>query len=315
MAVFSEATPHIVTAARGHCIEAIAPLVKKRLHGVRRLCMAGVGELFEPLDLVWKNERALDRVVSALAWSGAPLFFERIGADSLSLKKLKRRLWGRAVIVTRSAPSCPYIALDEKWVSPEAHLNAGRRSDLRRARRRAEQLGPVTTQIHTPDLCDLPSLLDTAFEVEARSWKGQARTALAHDSVRAVFYRQYAQAACTAGNLRICFLRIGDRVAAMQLAIEHGDGFWLLKVGYDAKFSECSPGLLLMRDTIRYAVEAGLSRYEFLGQAEDWTRVWTLTEHPYVSLRVYPLGVRGASALLADAIATACRKWGRQPCE
>jgi hypothetical protein len=41
--------------------------------------------------------------------------------------------------MTRPRQSCPYIALDDSWVEPESHLNAGRRSDLRRARRKAEQ--------------------------------------------------------------------------------------------------------------------------------------------------------------------------------
>ncbi len=160
----------------------------------------------------------------------------------------------------------------------------------------------MTTEIHTPDLNELAALVDAAFAVEANSWKGATGTALAHDALRAVFYRQYFEAACTEGILRVCFLRIGDRVAAMQLAIEHGGGFWLLKVGYDDRFAACSPGILLMRDTIRYAAEAGLSRYEFLGRAEAWTRVWTSTERPCISLRIYPLGLRGLAALAADVM-------------
>ncbi|HEX3727660.1 MAG TPA: GNAT family N-acetyltransferase, partial [Pirellulales bacterium] len=260
-------------------------------------------------NLVWGDARSLERLTSALVRCATPLYLERVMAGSPAVAKLKRRFWGRAVILTRPQAACPYIALDESWLTPEQHLNSGRRSDLRRARRKAEQSGPVTIEIHTPDLEELPHLLDMAFEVEARGWKGRARTALAHDAVRAVFYRQYAQTACTEGILRICFLRIGDRVAAMQLAIEHGGGFWLLKVGYDDRFAQCSPGLLLMRETIRYAVEAGLERYEFLGRAEAWTEVWTKTEHTCVSLRVYPLGVRGLAALAADLGAVAFRKW------
>jgi CelD/BcsL family acetyltransferase involved in cellulose biosynthesis len=172
----------------------------------------------------------------------------------------------------------------------------------------------VATEIHAPDLSDLPRLLDTAFEVEASSWKGAAGMALLHDAHRAAFYRQYAEAACVEGTLRICFLRIGDRVAAMQLAIEEDSGFWLLKVGYDARFAACSPGVLLMRDTIRYAAEAGLTTYEFLGRAEAWTQVWTTTERRCVSLRVYPLGVRGLSALAADAAVSLVRTWSKKPC-
>jgi CelD/BcsL family acetyltransferase involved in cellulose biosynthesis len=202
--------------------------------------------------------------------------------------------------------------LDESWVDPEQHLNAGRRSDLRRARRKAEQLGPLTTEIRTPQLHELAGLLDVAFEVEARSWKGDAGTALAKDPHRAVFYRQYAEAACTEGTLRICLLRIGDRVAAMQIALETGGRFWLLKVGYDAEYSACSPGQLLLRDSIRYAAEAGLESYEFLGRSESWTRVWTATERPCLALRVYPLGVRGLAALAADAAAAGYAKWRRK---
>ena len=72
-------------------------------------------------------------------------------------------------------------------------------------------------------------------------------------------------------------------------------------MGYDEAFSACSPGLLLMRDTIRYAAQAGLASYEFLGRAEAWTRVWTAEERQTVSLRIYPYGVRGLAALALDA--------------
>ncbi len=307
----AETTPFVVGGKRGQDLAIVAPLVAKRLHGISRLFLASVGELHEPMDLVWTDERALDRLIVWLARSGRPLYFERIVADSPSVRKLKRVYRGRGIILVRPQTSCPYIALDERWLEPETHLNAGRRSDLRRARRKAEQLGPTATEIHAPDLSELPQLLDTALEVEASSWKGDAGTALLHDAPRAAFYRQYAEAACVEGSLRICFLRIGDRVAAMQLAVEADSGFWLLKVGYDARFAQCSPGMLLMRDTIRYAAESGLKSYEFLGKAETWTQVWTSTQRACVSVRVYPFGLRGLSALTADAAVAVCRRWRR----
>jgi CelD/BcsL family acetyltransferase involved in cellulose biosynthesis len=126
-----------------------------------------------------------------------------------------------------------------------------------------------------------------------------------------VFDRQYFEAACTEGTLRICFLRIGDRVAAMLLAVEHSGGLWVLKVGCDERFAACSPAMLLIRDTIRYAVEAGLSTYEFLGRSAAWSRAWTDTERPCIGVRVYPFGVRGLAALAADGAAALAARWSR----
>jgi CelD/BcsL family acetyltransferase involved in cellulose biosynthesis len=261
------------------------------------------------MDLLARDEESLGALAIALVRLRQPLWFDRLPADSPTTRALESAARGRALVVARPQANCPFIQLDESWLEPEQHLNSGRRSDLRRARRKAEQLGEVTTEILTPQPGEVDRLLDEAIAIEARSWKGDAGTALAADQQRAAFYRRYAHAASHEGVLRLCFLRIGGRAAAMQVAIEQGGGFWLLKVGYDAEFSNCSPGLLLMRDTIRYSAQAGLASYEFLGRAEAWTAVWTNTERPTVSLRIYPYGPRGLAALALDAAAALVRRW------
>jgi CelD/BcsL family acetyltransferase involved in cellulose biosynthesis len=303
------ATMQIIAVERGDELLAVAPLVRKRLHGVHRQFLAGVGQLHEPMDLVWTNQDALRRLASAIVRRGSPLFLERLPADSPTLVALVDACRHRALVMVRPQAPYPYIELDESWVEPQQHLSPSARSELRHARRQAEELGQVTTEIHTPDLHELPGLLDTAFAVEARGCTGESPTSLAKDPHRAVFYRQYSQAACVDGALRICFLRIGDRVAAMQLAVESGGGFWLLKAGYDERFRACLPSQLLLRETIRYAAEAALSTYAFWGRRESWIQVWATAERQCVSLRMYPFGVRGLAALAADAAVNAWRRW------
>jgi CelD/BcsL family acetyltransferase involved in cellulose biosynthesis len=288
---------------------ALAPLVRKRRRGFRRLCQLGVGELHEPMDLPAANRQALAGLARALVRLNEPLWLERLPVDSPAVAAIERAFRGRAIVVRRPQANCPYITLDESWLEPEKHLNSGRRSDLRRSRRKADQLGEVTTEILTPSAADVDRLFDEAVAIEARSWKGEAGTALAHDQRRAAFYQHYVRRANDEGTLRLCFLRIGGRPAAMQVAIEQGRGFSLLKVGYDAEFSACSPGLLLMRDTIRYAAQAGLASYEFLGRAEAWTAVWTNQERQTVSLRIYPYRALGLAALGVDAVATLVARW------
>src|SRR5262245_40259277 len=77
-----------LAAVAGDELMAVAPLAARRVHGVRRLCMAGVAQLFEPADFAWTLPRALDCLIARLVRSGSPLFLERVPADSPSLHKL-----------------------------------------------------------------------------------------------------------------------------------------------------------------------------------------------------------------------------------
>lgn len=284
----------------------LAPLVRRRGKQTR-LELLGVHELTEPMDFFYPTPSALEPLARAIAQLRMPVLLERILADSPVVTALQHAYRGRGVVLRRPMPSCPWISLDRSWLQPEHHLNAGRRSDLRRARRIAESLGPVRAEILSPTPAELPPLLEEALQVEAASWKGRERSAVIHDPVRGPFYRRYAALACEQGILRLCFLRIGDHVAAMQFAVEYGNAFWLLKIGYDEAFARCSPGSLLMAEIIRYAAAHGLRSYEFLGTPAPWTRVWTLLERPCVSLWAYPAKIQGVTALVMDT-ATAARR-------
>jgi CelD/BcsL family acetyltransferase involved in cellulose biosynthesis len=180
---------------------------------------------------------------------------------------------------------------------------------LRRAARTAEKIGPLSYQILSPYPSQLAPILEEALEVEAANWKGSEGSAIARDHLRGSFYRHYAAAASAAGILRVCFLRVGGKAVAMQLAIESARGFWLLKIGYREEFARCSPGMLLMAETIRYAASRGLASYEFLGNADNWTRVWTSEEIPTVTIRTYPFGVAGVVTLAADTFRAVLRRF------
>jgi len=292
-------------------VVALAPMVHRRMDGVRHLAMVGSFELHEPMDLIYRDVDALERLLQSMLASGAPLFLERVPADSPTVAAVNRLHPRSAIVIQRPQALCPYTPLDASWREPESHLKSSRRSDLRRAMRKAQQRGPVTVEILRPKPQELEPLLQRAFEIEAASWKGRAGTALLYDSRRADFFRRYSRSAAADGTLRLCFLKIGDEFAAMQLAVECYGAFWLLKIGYDDRFAECSPGQLLIRETIRYAVECGLSSYEFLGSAAAWTQVWTQHERPCVSLWAYPNSMRGISALSVRAARAVWHRWRR----
>lgn len=292
---------------------AIAPLVLRRGR-LARLELIGVHELYEPLDFLYATPAALDPLADTLMHLRVPLFLERLPADSPVVAALQNAYRGRGVVLCRPLPErlgCPWIPLDASWQEPEQYLNLGRRSDFRRARRIAESMGPVRCEVLAPTPAALPPLLEEAFRVEAAGWKGRQGSALLARAERGSFFRYYAAAACQQGILRLCFLRIGEQAVAMQLATECGGGFWLLKIGYDEHFARCSPGMLLMLETIRYAAARGLRAYELLGTVEPWMELWAPQVHACVSLRAYPARAQGMATLAADLTQVARRRFGR----
>jgi CelD/BcsL family acetyltransferase involved in cellulose biosynthesis len=211
-------------------------------------------------------------------------------------------------VLSRHVIGHPWIALDCTWREPESKLNGKWRSSLHRADRNAQRAGAVKYEFLSPTAADWEPLLNEAFRVEAAGWKGRAESALLDDDLRRLFYRRYAGRAAHKRILRLCFMRIDGEAVAMQFAVQCGRSFFLLKMGYDERFFRCSPGHLLMRETIRYAAQSGLEAFEFLGTAEPWTRMWTRRVRPCVSVRIYPNSSRGLWALAADTVEIGFRR-------
>jgi CelD/BcsL family acetyltransferase involved in cellulose biosynthesis len=280
---------------------ALAPLMRSP-SGPARLRLLGAEELGESVEVVYQDERALEALARGLSRIGLALGFGHYLADTLLTAALRRAYRGRGLVVSKrlAMRGSPYITLDASWIEPEQHFSARRRSDFRRMQRNAEKLGAVSTQIIEPSPDALGPLLDEAIDIEAKGWKERAGTAMSVDRRLERFYRRYAQLACEAGILRLCFLRIAGKAVAMQLAVETEGRFWLFKIGYDEAYARCSPGNLLMRETISYAARRELKSYEFLGKEAPWTALWTQAAHSITALRTYPANVAGLTALVVD---------------
>jgi CelD/BcsL family acetyltransferase involved in cellulose biosynthesis len=301
---------HVMVVGEPPHVAAIAPLFRQR-NGSDRLELLGVNETYEPIDFLFADPSALVPLAQSLARSKTPLWLKRIPAESPVVAALMRAYRWRSVVICRPAPGHPYIPLHEGWRQPEQQLSRSRREYLKRARRIAEQMGPVQGEVLSPAPDELDPLLEEVFRVEAASWKGRSGSALMHDALQGTFYRRYAAAASRKGILRLCFLRIGGKAVAAQIAVEYGNRFWLHKIGYDEAFARCSPGALLLGETVRYAVARGLCSYEFLGTAEPWTRTWTDCVHPCISLLAYPVNGKGLAVLTTDVTAKAWNKLRR----
>nr|WP_239029023.1 GNAT family N-acetyltransferase [Pseudonocardia acidicola] len=257
----------------------------------------------EPIDVLYRDRAALAALCDAIAELRLPVKLRRLLASSPTADELTRAYARRGVVVRRDTNPYPAIRLDETWLEPEGRFNSGRRSDLRRARRRAEALGTVTVDLTAPGLDQVDALLADAVAVEAAGWKSRAGTALAADHRQREFFRHWTALAAQDGSLRMAFLRLDGRPVAMQLAAEAANRLWLLKIGYDEEVARCSPGNLLMLEVVRAAAQRGLSHVEFLGRSEAWTALWTTQTRACVGIAAYPYAVGSAPVLAKDLLA------------
>lgn len=276
---------------------AIAPMVKSTTFpgDYQQL---GVNTLQEPSDLLYIDESALNILLQTLSQYRKPLLLERVCSNSPTVAAIRKVFTGKGIAITSSCSGLPYIKLNSSGDDPETLLSSRLRSDLRRARRKAEAIGGVSFEIHTPSSeHEFLPLFEKALQVEAAGWKGRLGSDLATDTLRQEFFRRYGIRAAEKGILRLAFMSIDSEPIAMQFAIQTGGSFWLLKIGYSEQFSKCSPGMLLMLETLRFAGQQGLSSYEFLGSSDQWTQRWTTLERPSTRINVYPFTMKSMIAL------------------
>jgi hypothetical protein len=295
-ALATPASLQLVTITEGEELQALAPLQRSGDW------LREVPQMFEPTDLVYASEDALQALADALARQPYALHLERIPLGSPTVAALRRAFAGRGILRMREAMATPLIELDGRWEDIESRLPARRRADLRCAARLAERLGAVSYELHTPrDQQELDALLHTAYAVDNRSWKALENSALSTNRIQGDFFRRYTRAALPEGVLRFAFLRINGLPVAMQIGIVWHQRFWLLKMSYDRAFGRCSPGHLLIWHTLQQAARDRLLSYEFMGLIDDWVTHWTMTLRRYVEIRAFPLRIPALRAYTRSA--------------
>lgn len=299
-ALLRDSKPMCVAVEDIGTLRAVAPLMQSAAFP---RCYEQVGAMLgEPCSLLYADEPALHALLGALSRTGHALKLDRLGDDPAALAAIRRCFAGKALIIIRPGSKLPYLPLQDCGEDVESLLSPRLIRDLRRARRKALGMGAMTFDIHSPASAeDFHPLFEEALRVEAAGWKGRAGTALADDPVRCDFFRRYGLHAAESKILRLAFMRIDSRPVAMQFAIQTGERYWLLKIGYDEAYGKCSPGQLLLFETLAFAGRRNLVSYEFLGSSERWTQRWTSLERSSHQVHVYPFTLNGIFALAQES--------------
>jgi CelD/BcsL family acetyltransferase involved in cellulose biosynthesis len=281
-------------------LRAIAPLILDRSQLITRL-RALTHEMGETDNFIYADEPALAVVSAGVLRADSSLILAGLGADSKEVRALCKSSQKRGLLIVRpNTVATAWVPLDGDWKTIEAKMSGKNRKYIRWARRAAEREGPVRFDVVSLTEDNVDEHLGDAFRVEAAGWKGRAGSAILSDPRRKRFWTIFGRTAARLGILRLFSLRIGNETVAVRMAAEYAGRLWDWKIGYDERWSRCSPGILLTNETLRYACEQRLDGLEFLGQAERWQHRWPIKLRYHTTVRFYPLLINGGLALGHD---------------
>jgi CelD/BcsL family acetyltransferase involved in cellulose biosynthesis len=292
----------IVLVLKDSMVAAIAPLVLVKRKLVKRLELIGAACLYEPCGFLFETIADLEELLIQVTGLGLPLLLQRIPGDS-ALGDLFRRLPKRKGIKIQSnTAGTQQVTLKDTWENYYRNLSGRRRYDHRRGMKRASVSGSVTYTTLTPAHTEIEQCLERFYRVEAKSWKGRKGSALLLRTDLRRFFERYAQRISTREMFQLNVLQIDGEDAAIQLSVIYAGRLWVLKIGYDEKWSKCSPGVLLTMHSIKDAFEQKLATYEFLGIEEDWLNVWATGVQRHMVVAFFPFSYHGLSLLSADVM-------------
>lgn len=298
----------LIHVRQGQDVVALAPLALATQAGPERFEFIGATTLFEPCGCNYRDPAALQALCEAIVRGGRPVILQRVAADDPFLAAFQSAAAGRGQLLQRPASGSPVVPITSSWDEYFQSVSSRRRQDYRRARRGLERLGKVVVDIGSPSEAAVAAGLAEALQVEAAGWKGRGGTAMLSNPRLGTFFGQFAQRLARQGKLRLCFLRLDGAAIAMQIGAVDGGRWWVLKIGYDERWAEHSPGIQLMWEALRAAFDSQLSSFEMLGSAEPWLTIWTRQQRAYRTLVFYPYNGRGAVALSSDIMRAFARR-------
>ncbi|HET6351019.1 MAG TPA: GNAT family N-acetyltransferase [Coriobacteriia bacterium] len=135
-----------------------------------------------------------------------------------------------------------------------ARMKRSWRQPLNADRRRFEaQAGAEYVRARTAE--ELEAEFERWLTVEASGWKGSAGTAVSQNQGRVEFYREMARSVHNGGRCEIGALHLDGECIAATFCVVTKHEIAEYKTGYDERFREYSPGVVLAHKVFEWACE------------------------------------------------------------
>ncbi|WP_224249148.1 GNAT family N-acetyltransferase [Hyalangium gracile] len=205
--------------------------------------------------------------------------------DSLTVKVLRETFPELEVRVTERYV-CPYETFTPGEPFDAFLKRTGRRDNFLRRRKWLEkQEGYRIERTEAPG--ELAGPMTDFFRLHAARWAEDGGSQGIKGKGVESFHRDATQFLAERGRLRMYIMKVGGQAVASVYGILHRDTFIYFQSGYDPAWRNRSVGLVLVGETFKDAIEAGLTEYDFLRGTETYKSDWTTKQRRTVSVRIH----------------------------
>jgi len=264
----------IVAGRKNGQLVGIAPLfLTPDREGILTLMLLGSIEISDYLDLIVCPENLTEFVDELLpfmaanipAWQTLDWYNMLDTSPSIEAIRSAAVRQGWQVEVTQLQHS-PYIPLTGDFETYLAGIDKKQRHEIRRKMRRAEDAnrGLKYTLTNDPDHFD-----QDINDFLALMANDEQKRAFLTSPMRETF-RKIMHCAFEAGCLHMAFLEFDGERAAAHVSFDYLKRIWAYNSGINPKFTELSPGWVLLGYELRWANQSGYIEYDFMRGDEEY---------------------------------------------
>jgi CelD/BcsL family acetyltransferase involved in cellulose biosynthesis len=282
----------IVTASENGRLIGLAPCFITTYEGKKELLFLGSIEISDYLDFLVRPQHLGHFVEGLLAYAKSTLA-PQFGIQAVDLYNLVdqsptiRALQNAAVTQTLACEitplqKSPYIPLSGDWEAYLESIDKKQRHEIRRKMRRMTELQPPADWYIASD----PAKIDAEIQEFLRlmTFDAEKETFLT-PSMREQM-TSFMREAFDSGSLQLAFLTIGGEKAAAYLNFDFLNRIWVYNSGIDPRFSEHSPGWVLLGHLLKWANENNRFEFDFMRGNEEYKYRFGAIDRTVVRARI-----------------------------
>jgi CelD/BcsL family acetyltransferase involved in cellulose biosynthesis len=264
---FGETPDHLLLAfAEEDDGTQVGAVAFERIEGTLRfLGGTEVTDYMGPVALPDRQERVAKELWAALGgrddWEVADLRGLAEDAPWCGLLRKEAEAHGLSVEETRDQNGvAPFLRLPESWEAYLEGLPSKLRHEIKRkAKRLAQEAGEY--RVVTADAGTLEPFLDRFVELH-RTSEGPKGVFMVPGME--IFFRRLGETFGPRGVFRLTFIEVHGIKAAGTVGFSYGGVFSLYNSAFDREWQHLAPGMVLVAEDIRLAIEEGCSVFDLL---------------------------------------------------